>query len=161
MLFVGRDLKRQAAYGLMLLTLAKEAASDDETWINTMYEEAMNLASDEERSVALKMVEKLAENGQSLMPSDPVPYYAPTADAVAADASLLSVLRRVARNPLEAIPAPAYHVRMTRQKLFGKDVWFVTDPDLVAQILVADWLDYPKSPLMKRSLGPLWARVPC
>ncbi len=57
MLFVGRDLKRQAAYGLMLLTLAKEAASDDETWINTMYEEAMNLASDEERSVALKMVE--------------------------------------------------------------------------------------------------------
>ncbi len=88
------------------------------------------------------------------MLAHPAPYYAPTADAVAADASLLSVLRRVARNPLEAIPAPAYHARMTRQRLFGKDVWFVTDPDLVAQILVADWLDYPKSPLMKRSLGP-------
>ena len=77
-----------------------------------------------------------------------------TALGAPSDASLLAILRRIARNPLEAIPVEAYHAPIAKQKLFGKDAWFVTDPELVAQVLVADWLDYPKSPLMKRSLGP-------
>ncbi|MDP3548754.1 MAG: tetratricopeptide repeat protein, partial [Phreatobacter sp.] len=57
MLFSGRDVPRAAPRGLMFLTLAKEAASDNEAWISEMYEEAMRQASDDERGVALRMVE--------------------------------------------------------------------------------------------------------
>ncbi|CEJ13387.1 Sel1 repeat protein [bacterium YEK0313] len=57
MLFVGRDVPRQAPRGLMYLTLAKEAASESDTWITEMYDEAMRTASDDERGVALRMVE--------------------------------------------------------------------------------------------------------
>lgn len=57
MLFTGRDVPRAAPRGLMFLTLAKEAAAENETWITEMYEEAMRTASDDERGVALRMVE--------------------------------------------------------------------------------------------------------
>lgn len=57
MLFAGEGVGRQAPRGLMFLTLAKEAANEDDAWIATLYEEAMRSASDEERSVALRMVE--------------------------------------------------------------------------------------------------------
>lgn len=57
MLFMGRDVPRQAPRGLMFLTLARESASETETWINELYDEAMRAASDDERSVALRMVE--------------------------------------------------------------------------------------------------------
>ncbi|QCI68803.1 tetratricopeptide repeat protein [Phreatobacter stygius] len=57
MLFAGRDVPRQAPRGLMFLTLAKEAASETDTWVTEMYEEAMRTASDDERGVALRMVE--------------------------------------------------------------------------------------------------------
>ncbi|MEI8147241.1 MAG: tetratricopeptide repeat protein [Alphaproteobacteria bacterium] len=57
MLFVGADLPRQAPRGLMLLTLAKEASTDDEAWITELYDDAMRAASDDERGVALRMVE--------------------------------------------------------------------------------------------------------
>lgn len=58
LLFAGRDVPRHAPRGLMLLTLAKEAASEDDAWISTMYDEAMSLATDDERAVALRMVEQ-------------------------------------------------------------------------------------------------------
>lgn len=57
MLFTGRDVPRAAPRGLMLLTLAREAASENEAWIAEMYEDAMRAASDDERGVALRMVE--------------------------------------------------------------------------------------------------------
>jgi TPR repeat protein len=57
MLFAGRDVPRAAPRGLMFLTLAKEAANENDTWIAEMYEEAMRTASDDERGVALRMVE--------------------------------------------------------------------------------------------------------
>jgi len=57
MLFAGRDVPRAAPRGLMFLTLAKEAATDNETWISEMYDEAMRSASDDERGVALRLVE--------------------------------------------------------------------------------------------------------
>lgn len=57
MLFTGRDVPRAAPRGLMFLTLAKESANENETWIADMYEEAMRQASDDERGVALRMVE--------------------------------------------------------------------------------------------------------
>jgi len=57
MLFTGRDVPRAAPRGLMFLTLAKESASENEAWISEMYEEAMRQASDDERGIALRMVE--------------------------------------------------------------------------------------------------------
>ncbi len=57
MLFAGRDVPRAAPRGLMFLTLAKEAAGDNEAWISEMYDEAMRAASDDERGVALRLVE--------------------------------------------------------------------------------------------------------
>jgi TPR repeat protein len=57
MLFAGRDVPRAAPRGLMFLTLAKEAAGENEAWISEMYDEAMRAASDDERGVALRLVE--------------------------------------------------------------------------------------------------------
>ena len=57
MLFAGRDVPRAAPRGLMYLTLAREAATDNEVWINELYDEAMRSASDDERGVALRLVE--------------------------------------------------------------------------------------------------------
>jgi hypothetical protein len=58
MLFKGDVLPRQAARGLMWLTLAKDGAGAQETWITNSYEQAFKLASDDERSLALVYLER-------------------------------------------------------------------------------------------------------
>jgi hypothetical protein len=58
MLFMGEDLPRQAARGLMWLTLARESANADELWIKDLYDSAFKLATDEERSMALVYLER-------------------------------------------------------------------------------------------------------
>ena len=57
MLFNGDRLPRQAARGLMWLTLARDNAAPDETWIRESYNRAFTKASDEDRAVALQMLE--------------------------------------------------------------------------------------------------------
>jgi uncharacterized protein len=57
MLFTGDKLPRQAARGLMWLTLARDSAGPDETWIKESYNGAFAKASDDERASALKMLE--------------------------------------------------------------------------------------------------------
>jgi TPR repeat protein len=57
MLFNGDRLPRQAARGLMWLTLARENAGADETWIKEDYNQAFARASDEDRAMALQMLE--------------------------------------------------------------------------------------------------------
>jgi TPR repeat protein len=56
MLFAGDHVPRQAARGLMWLTLAKENAKDgastDQEWINRLYDSAMQQASEDERALA-------------------------------------------------------------------------------------------------------------
>src|ERR1700721_155333 len=56
MLFNGDQLPRQAARGLMWLTLARDAAPD-ETWIKDSYNKAFAKASDDDRAMALQMLE--------------------------------------------------------------------------------------------------------
>ena len=56
MLFNGDQLPRQAARGLMWLTLAYSAAPD-ETWIKDSYSKAMSKASEDDRVMALQMLE--------------------------------------------------------------------------------------------------------
>ena len=57
MLFDGDQLPRQAARGLMWLTLARDSATTDETWIKESYDRAMASASESERAMALQMLE--------------------------------------------------------------------------------------------------------
>ena len=57
MLFNGDRLPRQAARGLMWLTLARDNAAPDETWIRESYNRAFAKASDDDRAMALQMLE--------------------------------------------------------------------------------------------------------
>jgi uncharacterized protein len=57
MLFNGDQLPRQAARGLMWLTLARDSATADENWIKDSYNKAIAKASDEDRAMALQMLE--------------------------------------------------------------------------------------------------------
>ena len=57
MLFNGDQLPRQAARGLMWLTLARDSAAPDETWIKESYNKAIAKASDNDRAMALQMLE--------------------------------------------------------------------------------------------------------
>jgi uncharacterized protein len=56
MLFNGDQLPRQAARGLMWLTLARDSATADETWIRDSYNKAIARASDDDRARALQML---------------------------------------------------------------------------------------------------------
>ena len=54
MLFQGQAVPRQAARGLMWLTLGKDcAAGPEESWVKPLYENAFRRASDDERAMAL------------------------------------------------------------------------------------------------------------
>ena len=57
MLFNGDQLPRQAARGLMWLTLARDSATADETWIKDSYNKAITKASEDDRAMALQMLE--------------------------------------------------------------------------------------------------------
>jgi len=57
MLFNGDRLPRQAARGLMWLTLARDSASSEEAWIKESYNKAIARASDDDRAMALQMLE--------------------------------------------------------------------------------------------------------
>ncbi len=57
-LFNGEAVSRQAARGLMWLTLARDAASAQETWIADLHARAFKQANDEERATALAYIER-------------------------------------------------------------------------------------------------------
>jgi uncharacterized protein len=57
LLFQGQAVPRQAARGLMWLTLGKDCAGADEAWVKPLYDEAFQRASDDERAVALVYLE--------------------------------------------------------------------------------------------------------
>jgi TPR repeat protein len=57
MLFNGDRLPPQRARGLMWLTLARDGAAPDEVWIKESYNRAIAKASDEDRAMALQMLE--------------------------------------------------------------------------------------------------------
>ena len=57
MLFNGDRLPPQRARGLMWLTLARDSAAPDETWIKESYNRAVTKASDDDRAMAIQMLE--------------------------------------------------------------------------------------------------------
>ena len=63
MLFAGDHVPRQAARGLMWLTLAKDAArSSDQTWVASLYDSAFQQATEDERALALVYLKRWMEN---------------------------------------------------------------------------------------------------
>jgi TPR repeat protein len=58
MLFNGDRVPRQAARGLMWLTLARDSAGADEAWIKESYSRAFSKASDDDRAMCLQMLEQ-------------------------------------------------------------------------------------------------------
>ena len=52
-LFRGQAVPRQAARGLMWLTLGRDCAGTDEPWVKPLYDNAFRHASDDERAMAL------------------------------------------------------------------------------------------------------------
>jgi uncharacterized protein len=58
MLFKGDAVQRQAARGLMWLTLARDGAGPDDKWITELYDAAFKQASDDDRATALSLLER-------------------------------------------------------------------------------------------------------
>jgi len=56
-LFEGTVVQRQAALGLMWLSLARDSAGPDEGWIVEQWDAAFKQATDDERAIALKYIE--------------------------------------------------------------------------------------------------------
>jgi uncharacterized protein len=57
MLFNGEQMPPQRARGLMWLTLARDSAGADEAWIKESYNRALAKASENDRAMALQMLE--------------------------------------------------------------------------------------------------------
>jgi hypothetical protein len=57
MLFRGQTVPRQAARGLMWLTLGRDCAGNDESWVKPLYDSDFQRASDDERAMALVYLE--------------------------------------------------------------------------------------------------------
>ena len=57
MLFNGEQMPPQRARGLMWLTLARDGAGADEVWIKESYNRAIAKANDNDRAMALQMLE--------------------------------------------------------------------------------------------------------
>jgi TPR repeat protein len=64
MLFKGDAIPRQAARGLMLLTLASDSAQQQETWIRDLHDSAFKQATDDERQLALLYLERRLNGGR-------------------------------------------------------------------------------------------------
>jgi TPR repeat protein len=58
MLFNGDLVPRQAARGLMWLTLARDNAGPEEIWINEVYTSALKRANEDDRAMAGRMLER-------------------------------------------------------------------------------------------------------
>ncbi len=62
MLFAGDHVPRQAARGLMWLTLAKDSArSSDQVWVANLYDSAFRQATEDERAMALVYLKRWLE----------------------------------------------------------------------------------------------------
>lgn len=65
MLFKGDVVPRQAALGLMWLTLASDAAGAPDKWISDLHDAAFKQATDDERQLALLFLERKLNGGRN------------------------------------------------------------------------------------------------
>jgi cytochrome P450 len=64
------------------------------------------------------------------------------------------LIRTVIRNPIEAWPQPVYEEPIFRSRNFGRETVFVSDPDLIRQVLVDQADAFVKAETMRRALRP-------
>jgi TPR repeat protein len=65
LLFKGDYVPRYAAWGLMWLMLARDAATPEETWITDQYTRAWEQATPDERTRALDLLKRWIEQSRS------------------------------------------------------------------------------------------------
>ena len=63
-------------------------------------------------------------------------------------------IRTIVRNPIEAWPRRIYTDALVRRRFMAQDAVFVSDPDLIRQVLVDQNDAFTKSEAMRRSLEP-------
>ncbi len=86
----------------------------------------------------------------ALPPTTGPPLYPPTVHGPKTALPLWRFLPTFIRNPLKAIPEPVYHEPIyLPSTMRGRMAW-VTDPELVEQILLDDHEDFPKTLIEKR-----------
>ena len=66
----------------------------------------------------------------------------------------MATLRKLVRNPMEAWPEAVYTEPLTVTRMLGRTTVFVSDPDLVQQVLVDDSDSFIKADSMRRALEP-------
>jgi cytochrome P450 len=67
-------------------------------------------------------------------------------------------LRRLVRNPMDAWPRAIYANPLVVTRLLGRRTAYVTDPDLLQQVLIEDAAKYIKGERMRRVLEPALGR---
>src|SRR3954449_2342359 len=67
----------------------------------------------------------------------------------------LRLIRTVVRNPIEAWPKPVYEQPLYRSRFMGRETVFVTEPDLVRQVLVNQADAFVKAESLRRALQPV------
>ena len=66
----------------------------------------------------------------------------------------LRLIRTIIRNPIEAWPKPVYEQPVFRSRAFGRETVFITEPDLVQQVLVEKADAFVKAQSLQRALRP-------
>lgn len=111
----------------------------------------MNRSAEGACSVGVSGVVWREEAGTQMNPAEVVPArVTPPSEPMSA----IRYFRTVLRNPLEVWPEAIYHEPIHLERMLGQDTLFVTDPELVKQMLIDEAERYRKSDMMLRLLEP-------
>ena len=64
------------------------------------------------------------------------------------------LIRTIIRNPIEAWPKPVYEQSVFRSRAFGRETVFITEPDLIQEVLVDKADAFVKAQSLQRALRP-------
>ena len=64
------------------------------------------------------------------------------------------LIRTIIRNPIEAWPKPVYEQPVFRSRAFGRETVFITEPDLIQEVLVDKADAFVKAQSLQRALRP-------
>jgi cytochrome P450 len=82
--------------------------------------------------------------------------YPPTVTPPRQPLSLPAFLVNFIRNPLRVVPDAVYREPIVHYRAGSNAITWVTDPNLVKAVLLDRREDFPKAPLVRRVLGPLF-----
>lgn len=82
--------------------------------------------------------------------------YPPTVTPPPRPLSLPKFLVRFISNPLRVLPEAVYHEPIFHYRAGRSRITWVTDPDLIKAVLLDRHEEFPKAPVVRRVLGPLF-----